>query len=89
MASVMSDSVRPFGLQPARLPVRGILQARTLEWVAMLFSRGDLPDLRIKPMSPAFPTLQADSLLLSWPPGKPRCGGVPDKEAKSWGQCIC
>ena len=43
----------------------------------MLFSSGDLPDLRIKPMSPAFPTLQADSLLLSWSPGKPRCGGSP------------
>ena len=33
----------------------------------MLFSSGDLPDLRIKPMSPAFPALQADSLLLGSP----------------------
>jgi len=32
--------------------VHGILQARILEWVAMLFSR-DLPDTRIKPGSPA------------------------------------
>jgi len=41
--------------------VRGILQARILEWVAIPFSR-DLPDPGIKPVSPA---LQVDSLLLS------------------------
>ena len=39
--------------------VRGILQTRILEWVAISFSR-DLPDPGIKPGSPA---LQADSLL--------------------------
>ena len=38
--------------------VRGILQARILEWVAIPFSK-DLSDPRIKPRSPA---LQADSL---------------------------
>ena len=37
-ASVVSDSVRPHGWQPTRLPVPGILQARTLEWVAISFS---------------------------------------------------
>ena len=37
--------------------VHGILQARTLEWVAFP-SAGDLPDPGIKPGSPA---LQADS----------------------------
>ena len=31
----MPDSVRPHGRQPTRLPVPGILQARTLEWVAI------------------------------------------------------
>ena len=36
----------------------GIFQARTLEWIAISFSR-DLPDPRIEPESP---TLQADSL---------------------------
>ena len=35
VASVMSDSVRPHRWQPTRLPVPGILQARTLEWVAI------------------------------------------------------
>ena len=44
--------------------VRGILQVRILEWVAVPFSRGssqprDLPNPGIKPRSPA---LQADSL---------------------------
>ena len=31
----MSDSVRPHRRQPTRPPVAGILQARTLEWVAI------------------------------------------------------
>ena len=44
----------------------GILQARSLEWVAML-PPGDLPNPRIEPRSP---TLQADSLP-SELPGKP------------------
>ena len=46
--------------------VRRILQARTLEWVAIFFL-GDLPNPGI---DPGFPTLQADSLT-SEPPGKP------------------
>jgi len=48
--------------------VHGILQARILEWVAILFSRGDLPNPGIKPGPLA---LQADSLPAK-PPGKPR-----------------
>ena len=35
LTSVMSDSVKPCGPQPGRLPVHGILQARILEWVAI------------------------------------------------------
>ena len=45
--------------------VHRILQARILEWFAILFS-GDLPNPGIEPGSPA---LQADSLP-SEPPGK-------------------
>ena len=45
--------------------VHRILQARILEWFTILFS-ADLPNLGIKPGSPA---LQADSLP-SEPPGK-------------------
>ena len=38
---VVSDSLRPYGLySPPDSSVRGILQARTLEWVAVSFWRG-------------------------------------------------
>ena len=39
---VLSNSLRPHGLQPARILCR-IFQARTLEWVAIPFSRGIFP----------------------------------------------
>ena len=38
--SVVSDSLRPHRLQPTRLSVRGIFQARILVCVAISFSRG-------------------------------------------------
>ena len=38
IVSVVSDSVRPHRRQPTRLPVPGILEARTLEWVSISFS---------------------------------------------------
>ena len=61
----------PIDGRPLGSPVPGILQERTLEWVAislLLFpSSGELPNSGIKPRSPA---LQADSLLFE-PPGKP------------------
>ena len=62
--SVMSHSLC---CSPPGFSVHGILQARILEWVAILFSR-DLPDPDIKPGSPA---LQGDSLP-SEPPAKPK-----------------
>ena len=49
----------------------GILQARILEWVAMLFSRVS-PNPGIEPKSPE---LQADSLL-SEPTAKPEAGHI-------------
>ena len=58
--SVLSDS--------SILPdssVHGIFQERTLNQVLPCPSPGDLPDPRIKPMSPASPALQVDYLLLS------------------------
>ena len=51
----------PLDYSPA-VSVHGILQARILEWVAMPSSRGSSRS-RIEPVSPASPTLQADSLL--------------------------
>ena len=51
---------------PPGSSVHGISQARILEWVP--FSPpGDLPDPGIKPVSPASPALQADSLLSELP----------------------
>ena len=44
VASVVSDSVRPHRRQPTRLPFPGILQARTLEWVAISFSNTSIWD---------------------------------------------
>ena len=37
VTSVVSDSLRPHGLQPTRLPVPGTLQAGTLGWAATSF----------------------------------------------------
>ena len=56
----------PVDCSPPGSSVHGISQARILEWAAMP-SSGDLPNLGIKPGSPA---LQADSLPPE-PPGKP------------------
>ena len=50
--------------------VHEISQARILEWVAIAFSGGNLPDPRIELASPEFPALQMDSLPCE-PPGKP------------------
>ena len=43
VCSVVSNSLQPHWLQPTRLLVHGILQARILEWVAISFSRGTSP----------------------------------------------
>ena len=67
--SVMSDSLRPHGLNSLPVSsVHGILQARILEWVALPCpSSRNLPSPGIKPWSLA---LQTD-FLPSEPPGKP------------------
>ena len=49
--SVMSDSVQPHRQQPARLPVPGILQARTLDWVAISFSKAWKWKVKVKSLS--------------------------------------
>ena len=48
VASVVSDSVRPHRPQPTRLPIPGILQARTLEWVAISFSNAGNWKVKVK-----------------------------------------
>ena len=64
VASVVSDSVRPHGLQLPGSSIHGILQARILEWGAIpipgyLFKKipGDLFDPRIEPESLQSPAL--------------------------------
>ena len=64
--SVMSDSLQPMDCRSPGSSVHGILQARILEWVAMLSPPGNLPAPGVQPKSPA---LQADSLLTE-PQGK-------------------
>ena len=51
VTSVMPDSVRPHRRQPTRLPVPGILQARTLEWVAISFSNAGKWKVKVKLLS--------------------------------------
>ena len=51
VASVVSDSVRPHRRQPTRLPVPGILQARTLEWAATSFSNAWKWKVKVKSLS--------------------------------------
>ena len=43
MGSVVSNSLQPYGLQPARLLCPWILHARIREWVTIPFSRGFSP----------------------------------------------
>ena len=65
--SVMSDSLRPHGLQPAWLLCPSGF-SRQENWSGLLCPPlGDLPNSGIEPRSP---TLQADSIP-SEPPGKP------------------
>ena len=51
VTSVMSDTVRPHRRQPTRLPVPGILQARTLESVAISFSNAWKWKVKVKLLS--------------------------------------
>ena len=48
VASVVSDSLRPYGQLPARLLCRGILQARILEWSHALL-QGIFPTRGLNP----------------------------------------
>ena len=58
----------PKDCSPPGSSVHGILQARTLEWVAVFFS-GDLPAPGIEPMPPVLPSL-AGGFFTTEPPGK-------------------
>ena len=71
----MPDTVRPHRRQPTRLPIPGILQARTLEWVAISFSNAWKWKVKVKSLSLvgllATHGLQPTRLLCPWGfPGK-------------------
>ena len=66
----MSDPLQCMDGSPQGSSVRGISQARILEWVAIP-PPGDLPHPGTEPTSPMSPALQVDSLLTE-PPGKPQ-----------------
>ena len=51
VASVVSDSVQPHRRQPLESPIPGILQARTLEWVAISFSNAWKWKVKMKSLS--------------------------------------
>jgi len=51
VASVVSDSVQPHRGSPPGSPVPGILQARTLEWVAISFSNAGKWKVKVKSLS--------------------------------------
>ena len=51
VTSVVSDSVQLHIRQPTRLTVPGILQARTLEWVAISFSNAWKWKVKVKSLS--------------------------------------
>ena len=72
ICSVMSDSVRPHRRHPPGSPVPGILQARTLEWVAISFSNVWKWKVKVKLLSRVrLFTTWATRLLHPWDsPGK-------------------
>ena len=74
--SAVSASLWAHGLYT----VQGFLQARILEWVALPFSRGYLPNPGVEPRSP---TLKADSLPAE-PQGSPRILGWVAYPFSSW-----
>ena len=59
----------PMDCSPPGSSVRGISQARILQWVAISFSR-DLLDSGIEPATPSSPALQG-GFFTAEPPGKP------------------
>ena len=74
---------------PPGSSVHGILQARTLEWVAISSSR-DLPDPGIKPTSLASPALAGRSFPTE-PPEKPRIElcALPNVFAEALTPTVC
>ena len=70
--SVVSDSLQPVDCSPPGSSVHGILQARTLEWVTIPFSRGFS-----RPRDRTWVSCIVGRFFTTEPPGKPGLrGGV-------------
>ena len=78
---VMSNCLWPPGLQPTRLPVHGISQARILEWVAISFSRGSS-----LPRDWTCVSCTAGRCFIAEPPGKPQSLSENPKWWELWGR---
>ena len=71
VAQLCTTLCDPMGCSPPGSSVKGISQARILEWVAFP-PPGDPPDPGIEPTSLVSPAL-AGQFFTAMPPGKPRC----------------
>ena len=68
VTSVVSDSVWPHRQPPTRLPVPGILQARTVEWVAISFSNAWKWKVKVKSLSRVRPSATPWTAAFQAPP---------------------
>ena len=79
----MSDSVWPHRWQPPGSPVPGILQARTLEWVAITFSNAWKWKVKVKSLSRVRPSATPWTAAYQAPPST----GFSRQEY--WSGCHC
>ena len=70
---MLSLTLRPHGLKPARLLCHRTLQARILEWVAMPFSRGS--SLLRDRTCVSYVSALAGGLFTNMPPGQDKAAG--------------
>ena len=68
VTSVVSDSVWPHRWPPTRLPIPGILQARTVEWVAISFTNAWKWKVKVKSLSCVQPSATPWTAAFQAPP---------------------
>ena len=76
----------PMDYNPLGFPVRGILQARILEWVAMHSSRGSSWPRDRTLVSCLY--CIAGGFFTAEPPGKPQGAGYPSMKPAHWTFCL-
>ena len=77
----MSDSVRPHGWQLTGSPIPGILQARTLEWVAISYSKC----MKLKSESEVVQSCQTLSDPMDFSPPGSSIHGLFQARVPKWG----